>query len=178
LAAPDPLKPALKLLTWNIERGLRLAEIAAAIKQEAPDVCLLQEVDVNARRTGRQNIAESLARQLGYNYVAVAEFQELGQGEAESPAFQTQAILTSLPIRSVRIIRFENQTGFWRPKWYLPNWSVFQRRSGGRVALVAELDTSESRLVVYNLHLESRGIRTASAAPVERSALGCGAVHG
>ena len=152
-----PMGTAVRLLSWNIERGLRLAEIAATIEREAPGICLLQEVDVNAGRTGRRNIGEALARQLCYNYAAAAEFQELSQGKSGSPAFQGQAILTLFPLRSVRVIRFEHQSEFWRPRWYLPNWSLFQRRLGGRIAQVAELGDPAAPLVVYNVHLESRG---------------------
>jgi len=152
-----PMGTAVRLLSWNIERGLRLAGIAAAIEREAPGICLLQEVDVNAGRTGRRNIGEALARQLRYNYAAAAEFQELSQSKSGSPAFQGQAILTLFPLRSVRVIRFEHQSEFWRPRWYLPNWTLFQRRLGGRIAQVAELGDPAAPLVVYNLHLESRG---------------------
>jgi endonuclease/exonuclease/phosphatase family metal-dependent hydrolase len=33
------------------------------------DILILQEVDLNARRTYRLNIAEEIARKLGMNYV-------------------------------------------------------------------------------------------------------------
>jgi endonuclease/exonuclease/phosphatase family metal-dependent hydrolase len=111
-------------------------------------------VDLNSRRTGRRNIAEELARSLRMPYLFAAE---LGQGSRDSPAYHGQAILTSLAASSPRIIRFAHQTGFWKPRWYLPNWSVFQRRAGGRLALVAEVDVGGRPLVVYNAHLESRG---------------------
>ncbi len=38
----------------------------------------------------------------------------------------------------------------------MPSWSLFQRRLGGRLALIAELEFNGRPLVVYNLHLESR----------------------
>ena len=37
------------------------------------------------------------------------------------------------------------------------NAEPFQERLGGRIALVTEIDLWASRLVAYNLHLESRG---------------------
>jgi endonuclease/exonuclease/phosphatase family metal-dependent hydrolase len=90
-------------------------------------------------------------------YLFAAEFEELGQGGRDSPAYHGQAILTPLAASSPRIIRFAHQTGFWRPRWYLANWSLFQRRTGGRLALVAEVEIAGRRLVIYNAHLESRG---------------------
>jgi len=41
------------------------------------DILILQEVDLNARRTHRLNIAETIARKLEMNSVFGREFQEL-----------------------------------------------------------------------------------------------------
>jgi len=92
------------------------------------------------------------------NYVFALEFEELSQGPPERPAYHGQALLTKLPIRSSRILRFTNQSGFWKPRRLLKSsMPLWQRREGGRVALIAELDNGGKPLVVYNLHLESRG---------------------
>jgi len=146
----------LKLLNWNIERGLQLAGIEAALESEKPDICILQEVDLNARRTGNRNVAEELARKFQLNYVFGVEFQELSQGSRHAPAYHGQALLSALPIRSSYVLRFVNQSDFWQPHWYLPNWQSLQRRLGGRMALVAEIEVAGATLVVYNAHLESR----------------------
>jgi endonuclease/exonuclease/phosphatase family metal-dependent hydrolase len=147
---------SLKLLDWNIERGLQTTGICAVIERETPDLCILQEVDFNARRTGQRNVAEELARMFQFNYVFGIEFQELGQGSRGAPAYHGQAVLSALPIRSSYILRFINQSSFWQPHWFLPNWGGFQRRLGGRMALVAEIEAGGTTLVVYNVHLESR----------------------
>ena len=55
------------------------------------------------------------------------------------------------------MIRFRDQSTFWKPRWYVPDLPVFQRRIGGRIALVAEAAIYGERVVTYNLHLESRG---------------------
>ena len=39
----------------------------------------------------------------------------------------------------------------------MPNLATFQRRIGGRIALVAEANIYGRKVVTYNLHLESRG---------------------
>jgi endonuclease/exonuclease/phosphatase family metal-dependent hydrolase len=147
---------SLKILTWNIERGLRLDSVTAALKQYSPDVALIQEVDWNARRTGSRNVAAELAQSLGMSYRFAAEFVELSQGKPDTPAYHGQATLAALPASGVRAIRFKDQTGYWKPRWFIPGWGIFQRREGGRLALVAELDVAGSRLVAYNVHLESR----------------------
>ena len=156
-ASAVPAQCDLSIVSWNIERGLQLSGVTKALKQMQPAVILLQEVDLGAKRTGRVNIAEQLARSLEMTYLFAIEFEEHGQGSRSHPAYQGQAILTALPVSSPRIIRFKNQSGFWKPRWYIPNWALFQRRAGGRLALAAELAIGERRIVIYNLHLESRG---------------------
>lgn len=146
----------VRVVDWNIDRGKDLERIADALAREKPDICLLQEVDLFAGRSGNRNVAEQLARRLKLNYVFAPEFQELGQGSDGKAAFQGQAILTRLPIRGTRVIRFRTQSGFWKPRAYLPHWSFLQRRLGGRIALVTELEYEHGTLVVYNAHLESR----------------------
>ncbi len=151
-------KSSLKVLSWNIQYGTNFEGIAEVIDREKPDIALLQEVDFNARRSNRRNVAEELARRFGLNYVFGIEFEELGQGSQKSPAYHGQAILTAFPIRpSVRVFRFQSQTDFWKPHWYVPNWAIFQRRLGERMALVATIDAGGAPLVTYNTHLESRG---------------------
>ena len=151
-----PIPARLTVMSWNIERGRRLGGIIEFIDHTRPDLCLLQEVDLNAQRTGKRNIADEIARRFGMNYVWGCEFQELGQGSRSAAAYQGQAVVTTLPIRSARVLRFSEQSQYWAPRWFLPNWSILQRRNGGRMALVAEIEAGSSTLVVYDIHLESR----------------------
>src|SRR6202453_2554065 len=146
------------ILNWNIDRGQHLDDIKDQIRQLKPDLCIFQEVDRGARRTHGEDVAKELAEAFGMNYVFAPEFLELGQGSAEDPAYHGQALLTTLPVRSSRMIRFEHQSGWWKPrKLLLSSVPLLQRREGGRVALVAELDNGGKPLVIYNLHLESKG---------------------
>ena len=146
------------ILDWNIDRGKDLADIEGQMRQLEPALCIFQEVDLDARRSGDIDVAKKLAEEFRMNYVFAPEFQELSQGTPECPAYHGQALLTKLPIRSSRMLRFVHQSGFWKPrkmlKSSLPLW---QRREGGRIALITELDNGGKPLVVYNLHLESRG---------------------
>src|SRR5947209_6503248 len=62
-----------RVLNWNIDRGYHLDQIRAAIRREEPDICVLQEVDWNARRTGQQDIAAVLSKEFGYRFAYVPE---------------------------------------------------------------------------------------------------------
>ena len=171
-APPDPLatirtgsyshapgfRASAQVLNWNIDRGGNLEGVEAAMRNVKPDLCILQEVDLSARRTGGKDIALELAKSFGLNYSFAPEFQELSQSIDNSPAYHGQAILTTWPIVSTRILRFAHQSGFWKPRPLLiSSLPLLQRREGGRIAQISELDNGGKKVVVYNLHLESRG---------------------
>jgi endonuclease/exonuclease/phosphatase family metal-dependent hydrolase len=147
----------IRVVNWNIDRGLHLPQIADFLESQQADLLTLQEADLNAKRTHRRNVAEELARALGMNYVFGYEFQELNQGSRTSPAYHGQATLSRWDLKNSRVIRFQDQSNFWRPRWFLPHTEPFQERLGGRIALVTEVDVMGQAIVVYNLHLESRG---------------------
>ena len=146
-----------RIVSWNIERGLQLPKILDFLASIQADLLLLQEVDLNARRTRYRDIASEVAQSLNLNYVFGMEFQELSEGTAASPAYHGMATLSPWPLSPARIIRFRDQSTFWKPHWYVPDVPLFQRRLGGRIALVTEATIYGRKVVTYNLHLESRG---------------------
>lgn len=147
---------SLRVVDWNIDRGLKLPAIIDFLADTKADVFMLQEVDINAYRTHRLNIAREIARKLRLNYAFGREFVELTQGTKSSPAYHGQATLSRWKISSPRVIRFQRQSDFWKPRWFKPKLQTFQERLGGRVALAAEINTADASTLCYNLHLESR----------------------
>ena len=150
-------RSSIRVVDWNIDRGLQLRSIIEFLGDANADIVILQEVDINARRTHRLNVAQEIARKLRLNYVFGREFVELTQGSNASPALHGQATLSRWKIANSRIITFQKQSDFWKPRWYLPKMEPFQERLGGRIALVSEINIQGSSIVSYNLHLESRG---------------------
>jgi endonuclease/exonuclease/phosphatase family metal-dependent hydrolase len=148
---------SLQVVSWNINRGFELNSVIEFLAGSAADLILLQETDVNARRTARRHIPRLIAQALRMNYVFGREFEELAQGAPNSPAFHGQATLSRLPLRNPRILKFRSQSPFWRPQWFIPPLPILQRRLGARMALVCESRIHGRTLVVYNAHLESRG---------------------
>ena len=154
----------IRIVSWNINRGLQLQRIIEFLETARADLVLLQESDLNARRTHHLNIAKEISQKLEMNYVFGREFQELTQGSRTSPAYHGQATLSRWQLSGARIIRFRRQSNFWRPRWFLPEISPFQERLGGRLALVVEAKIAGKVMVTYNLHLESKdddGLRCA-----------------
>jgi len=156
LTAVSAQPEELHVVSWNIARGSRIHEISEFLIRANADLILLQESDRNNRRTAYRNVAKELAQTLGMNYAFGIEFQELGQGSHASPAYHGQATLSRWPLSAARILRFRRQSRFWNPYWWIPPLAVFQRRVGGRMALVTRVAVGNRSLFVYNLHLESR----------------------
>ncbi len=147
---------SIRIVDWNIDRGLELPAIIEFLAEVNADILLLQEADINARRTHRLNIAREIAQKLRLNYVFGREFVELTQGSKANPAWHGQATLSRWKISNPRVIHFQRQSNFWKPRWFLPKQEPFQERLGGRIALAAEIDIAGLSIVTYNLHLESR----------------------
>ena len=168
---------SIRVVDWNIDRGLRLRSIIEFLEGVNADILILQEVDINCRRTHHLNIAHEIARKLRLNYVFGREFVELTQGSKASPAFHGQATLSRWKISNPRVIHFQQQSDFWKPHWYLPKVEPFQERLGGRIALAADINIACVALTSYNLHLESRGndeLRIAQLGDVLRDAAAYG----
>src|SRR5271169_5539369 len=159
LSAADScaLGPAIRVISWNINRGQQLDGVLEFLRRTPADLILLQETDVNARRTHYRNVAREIAQALRMDYVFGCEFEELTQGNHSSPAYHGQATLSRLPLLESRNLCFRRQSGFWRPRWYVPRMHLFQRRLGARMVLISHISWLETQLVLYNVHLESRG---------------------
>jgi len=122
-ALPNSVLPRLnsiRAVNWNINRGLQLQPIVEFLASTNADLILLQETDLNARRTDHVNIAREISQKLQMNDIFGREFQESTQGPRESPAYHGQATLSRWPLPNSRIIRFKRQSNFWRSRWFLP----------------------------------------------------------
>jgi endonuclease/exonuclease/phosphatase family metal-dependent hydrolase len=147
---------SFRVVDWNIDRGLKLSAIIDFLGDVQADIFILQEVDINAHRTHRVNVAQEIARKLRLNYVFGREFVELTQGTKANPAYHGQATLARWKLYSPRVIHFQQQSDFWKPRWFKPKLQTFQERLGGRIALAAEINIAGVSILTYNLHLESR----------------------
>jgi endonuclease/exonuclease/phosphatase family metal-dependent hydrolase len=139
--------PTLRIVTWNIEQGVRLRAITEHLSRLNPDIVLLQEADIACRRSNYRHVPREIADALNMNWIAAGEFQEIGEASKGIPALTTQAILSKYPISAMSTIRFTHQSML---RWTL---SPVQPRRGGRIALKART----AGLQLYNTHIESGG---------------------
>lgn len=127
-----------RLLTYNVhrcvgtDRQLDVARIAAVIRDEAPDIVCLQELDVGRARTNGVDQASELADLLGmgsrFHPAMVVEGEEYGD-----------AILTRLPERLVKADSLPSVRG-------IPGLEP-------RGALWTEIDLGKAKLNLINTHL-------------------------
>jgi endonuclease/exonuclease/phosphatase family metal-dependent hydrolase len=168
LATGNANLKSIRVMSWNIDRGTELDLIGSEMTRNKSDLYLLQEVDWNTARTGQKDIASELAQRLHLSFAYGIEFEELSQEKNGRHAFIGQATLTDLPLKRTRILRFERQSGWWKPHGWIPSsLPLMQRRLGNRIALVTELEFRGRPLVVYNLHLESRSYGRIQAAQLD-----------
>ena len=148
--APAGVPGALGALVFNMERGVCLEELGdflEACPEVRPfDVILANELDDGCVRSGGRNTTLDLARRLGMNAVFGLEFIELVNGD-DPKGFHGNAIFSRWPIKRAKVVRLPEQYN-----WYFDR----QRRIGGRLAILAELDVAGKPVGVGTIHLENR----------------------
>lgn len=148
--APGEAPAALGALVFNMERGVCLAELGDFLEfcpaVRPFDVILANELDDGCLRSGGKNTALELAKRLGMNAAFGLEFIELVNGE-DPKGFHGNAVFSRWPIRRAKAVRLPE--GY---NWYFDR----QRRIGGRLAVLAELDVAGKPVGVGSVHLENR----------------------
>ena len=148
--APAQARSALGTLVFNMERGVCLEELGDFLEscpEVRPfDLILANELDDGCVRSGGKNTTLELAKRLGMNAVFGLEFIELVNGE-DPKGFHGNAIFSRWPILRAKAVRLPEQYN-----WYFDR----QRRIGGRLAILAELDVAGKPVGVGTIHLENR----------------------
>ena len=149
-AAEAEAPASVRALVFNMERGVHLAQIGDFLDscpEAGPfDVILANELDDGCVRSGGVHTAQALAERLKMDCVFGLEFIELVD-RADPKGYHGNAIFSRWPIRQARVVRLPEQYN-----WYFDR----QRRIGGRLAILAELDIGGESLGVGTIHLENR----------------------
>lgn len=157
---PEPrprLRSFLRVVEWNVERGARLEGIIEALNHHPvlrfADLLLLNELDYGMVRSGNLNVALELSRAVGAHAVFGVEYIELTKGASHelnlpgnnTAAMHGNAILTRHSFSKaevVRLTRCEN------------NFESTERRLGGRIGVLVDLEITGTRLTVATTHLD------------------------
>ncbi|HMR31434.1 MAG TPA: endonuclease/exonuclease/phosphatase family protein [Geminicoccaceae bacterium] len=147
-----------RIVFWNAERLKYLEPSIALLAAQRADVLLLCEVDLGMARSGNRHTIAELARSLEAGWTFGAEFVELDLGDARERAWhagqQNSAglhgggIVSALPLRRPALVRLETSG-----RWF--DGAFGERRVGGRIAMMAEIEVGGRPVLLASAHYES-----------------------
>lgn len=137
--AEEPGKTTLKVISYNVkdcDNGEKITEIVNDIKDKDADVVCMQEIDNLTERSGKRNVLDLLARELGMNYCFY-------------PSIQLQGGLYGVGILSKYELKDCKRT------------SLETGKEEGRVLAQAQLTVGGKAINIFNTHLsyESKKLR-------------------
>ena len=150
-AAKTDAKPNLTVAVFNMERGQTLPETLLFAKSQPMfenfDVILANELDDGCARSYNCDVSATFAKTLGLNDAFGLEFIELVNSE-DLKGFHGNSIFSRLPIKASKVVRL--------PEEY--NWfnDAKQHRVGGRLAILATIETPLGEITVVSTHFENR----------------------
>lgn len=154
----SPPPRALRIVTWNIRFGTDLPGILALLGADpilsAADVLLLVEVDRGCNRSGKIDVARTIAAEFGMDWLFGVEFIEHAQGGCE----EGNAILSRHPLGNPAH-GFHNVGKVSRGALRAPyDWSLDpgEPRSGRRSFVSADVRLGDGLLRLTSAHLENR----------------------
>ncbi|KAJ1975152.1 hypothetical protein H4R34_004446 [Dimargaris verticillata] len=145
----------LKVMQWNIERGYQLDAIVTILKREAPDIAILQELDIHCERSNYTDQLRAISEAMAWNGGFVAEFEEihspLRAPETQGGGFHGNAIFSRFDM-TFRIIDHQYQP----VNWNRDGIHYLEPRRGQRYSLVAIIQPGPAvpPIMAYSVHLE------------------------
>lgn len=148
----------LKAITWNLERGKNFEAILKVFKGSPHfqdiDLFFLTEVDWGMARSGNRNVAEDLARALGYHAYFAPSYFNLTQGHGSERMIEGcnrlglhgKAILSRHPLQNLRSVGMPNAINKLKSK---------EARLGEKRALVADLRWGGEKITLACAHLDA-----------------------
>jgi endonuclease/exonuclease/phosphatase family metal-dependent hydrolase len=157
--APAPSAPAsARIVFWNAERLKYLAPSIDMLGAAKADAYVLCELDLGMARSGNIHTTALLAYGLGAGYIFAIEFVELGLGDARERGWHKGAtntaglhgagLVSRHMLRHPRLLRLE-MSG----RWF--DGSYGERRVGGRIAVMAEIEIGGKPVLLVSVHYES-----------------------
>ena len=151
------LRSFLRVAEWNIERGSRLEGIIEVLNThpvlQFADLLLINELDEGMLRSGNLSVALELGGALSAHIVFGVEYLELTKGVGgevtlageNTAALHGNAILTRHTFSNPQIIRLPRCEN---------NFESKERRIGGRIGILIDIETAGVSLAVGNTHLD------------------------
>src|SRR5215468_8314698 len=140
---------AMKIVTWNIEKGKRWALLEQCLSHESirsADILCLNEVDDGMARSGNRRIAYEIGERLGLHVVFGAAFKELTKGFGDEllvPGENTTAVQGNATLSRFPVIEFKNVL---LPACF-DHSKRPEKREGNRHALIVSLDCGSGQVL-------------------------------
>lgn len=147
----------LRLVEWNIERGTRLEGIIDVLNNHPvirfADLLLLNELDDGMLRSGNLCVAQELGQSVAAHTIYGIEYLELTKGTGQelmldgenTAALHGNAILTRHQFSNAQLVRLPRCEN---------NFESGERRVGGRIGILVDIEIAGTNLVVGNTHLD------------------------
>ncbi len=152
---------SLRVVVFNLERGVGWLEAASKLEEDRADIIILNEMDIGMARSDQQHTTRLLAKKLRMNYVWGLEFIELTRGTKDEQlmtenlydfhGLHGNAVLSRCRLTNAKIFRDPLGAYFSKERSAL-NADGFERRLGGRMALIVQVEVGDRLLNVGSLH--------------------------
>lgn len=155
--ARPKLRSFLRVVEWNIERGSHFDGIVEVLTAHPvlrfADLLLINELDDGMLRSGNRNVPFELSRALSANAIFGVEYLELTKGVGDELALEGEntaalhgnAILTRHSFSNPEVIRLPRCEN---------NFESKERRVGGRIGIIVDLEIDGNSLVAGTTHLD------------------------
>ena len=156
--ASVPCGDSIRVVAWNIERGMRLDSIVR-ILQEHPslanaDLLLLSELDWGMARTDNRHVAREIASTLRMNYVFAPCYLALTKGAGierraggeNQESLHGNALLSRFPVRRAHSLALPNGKDKMKGA---------EKRIGSQRAVIADIEHPGGLIRAVSLHLDA-----------------------
>ncbi len=161
---------SIKVLAWNIERGIQFDGILDALKNHEQlkdkDLLILTELDHGMARSGNRFVAQEIARELGLNYAFAPVYIPLQKGSGVESDMEGEntvsihglAMFSRYPMKNVHAIPLPNgKDKMWGK----------EKRIGYLRAIVADIEHPTGDFRAVTIHLDAHCSRAHRALQIK-----------
>jgi endonuclease/exonuclease/phosphatase family metal-dependent hydrolase len=157
-ASTGPLSDSIRIVAWNIERGICLDPIIQLLQQHpmlaGADLLLLSELDWGMARTANRFVAREIAEALRMNYAFAPCYIALSKGAGiekqaggnNQESLHGNALLSRFPVRRAHSLALPNGKDKMRGA---------EKRIGSQRAVIADIEHPLGTFRAVSLHLDA-----------------------
>ena len=157
LSAPTTTPKNIRVVAWNIERGLKIDGIIHLLKTHPTlnkaDILLITEADIGMGRTDNRNIPQELANAVNMNYIFANCFLALEKGDIGEQSHDLPntlslhgiCIFSKFPIQAYKSVALP---------MFKDIFNDLEKRIGARKGLICTIPIGQRTLTIAVTHIE------------------------